>query len=116
VDVLARFGCEEVVLKEEIRHFLTEPTGYYAISASGRILQILKSQPIQPDIIDFEDFTTFLWVEALDGFYLLSQHFKDGRPGSWYIRRLLVPEERHRFFMLFQEAIMDYLLTIEPLE
>lgn len=101
------------VLDEEIAHWVSDDRGYHAYTRGGTALHIVRSASVQPPIKRPEDYPTWLWVEALQGFYLARQRIVDGVPQEWRLVRQLVPSERHGFFVDFQDVIAAYLIDLE---
>jgi hypothetical protein len=102
-----RFGV--CPLEDEVLHF-EMGASYTAWTRSGQALRILRACSYQPPLRDPENHPTFLWVEALEGFYLLRQHLLGVQPLPWYVLRRVVPDpgECH-FFFGFQALLGDFI-------
>jgi hypothetical protein len=89
---------EEETLEDEIIAFEMDPEGYLAITANHGFITILRSKSLQPPISNEQDYLTYLWVEAAEGFFLLSQQIREGKPEGWLLIRRITPESREDFF------------------
>ncbi len=69
----------------EILSFVTAHGSYYFLAADGRRGDIIKCRNLQPPIQDHENYETYLWVKAVQGYYLLRQFFIDGQAQEWRI-------------------------------
>lgn len=67
----------------EIRTFVAENGAYYFVACDGRRGDIIRCQTFQPDITDFDNYSYYMWVEALQGFFLLRQRFFEGQAHPW---------------------------------
>lgn len=100
---------EEIAMEEEIIDFYIEDGVYFAVSTSGRIFHIRKIVGIQPEIINEEEFFTYLWMETIEGFFLLRQQIKEGKVSKWTIEKEIIPFEYFNFFENYQEKIKKML-------
>lgn len=97
-------------LEEEILRFVTDQTSYSARTRSGMELRILKAQTFQPPVQDEDNFATFLWIETVEGFFLLRQHLVYSQALPWYLLRRLIPAPgQPHFFHEFQEELESYI-------
>ncbi|MGI5843603.1 MAG: hypothetical protein ACOX9B_05440 [Candidatus Xenobium sp.] len=104
---LPRFGV--CPLEDEVLYF-EMGASYTAWMRSGQALRILRACSYQPPLRNAENHPTFLWVEALEGFYLLRQHLLGTRPLPWYVLRQVVPDpEENHFFFGFQDLLGDFI-------
>ncbi len=79
--------------------FITAGSAYYFVTSDGRRMDVAKVRSIQPEIQDHDRYPSYLWVEAVQGYYVLRQWFMGGRPGGWrLIRELEQVEETFGFF------------------
>lgn len=92
---------------EEVTHFVTEANQYYAVTLTGRIVNIVRSKAYQPSIENAEDYTTYLWVEAREGFFLFSRRIRNGKADSWILDEEMVPERPDHFFFDYLDALED---------
>ncbi len=58
---------------------------YYFVSADGRRGDIIRCLTYQPEIVNPEDYTFYMWAETLQGFFLLHQRFLEGRAEEWQL-------------------------------
>jgi hypothetical protein len=100
---------EEIILEEEIIDFYIEDGVYFAISTSGRIFHIRKIVCIQPEILDEKEFFAYLWMEAIEGFFLLRQKIKEGKAEKWILEKEVVPFEYFNFFENYQKIFKEML-------
>jgi hypothetical protein len=101
--------ASRVPIGEEVSQFVTETHRYYAITTSGRRINIIRTKNFQPPIEEGTDFNTYLWVEALEGFFLFFQRFQKGKPGPWILQEEFVPQKREGFFSDFFESYIIHL-------
>ncbi len=85
-------------MAEDIVHFVAQDLLYFAITASGQRLDIVRSSAIQPAITDEDAYDTYLWIETTTGFFVLKQRFQSGMAQGWTVIREIVPRERFGFF------------------
>jgi hypothetical protein len=102
----------ERVIRDEIVHWVYDDLGYYAYAGSGLTLNIVRSISVQLPIENPDDYSTFLWLETLQGFFLARQRLLDSSPQGWWLIRELMPDESHAFFQRFGDSIHDYLAGI----
>lgn len=100
---------EEIRLQEEVTHFVTTSTSYHAVTITGRVLNIVRSRSLQPPITSEKGFTTFLWVEALEGFFLFSQQVVDQIPAGWILEKEIVPADPQGFFLSYLDELKETL-------
>lgn len=90
---------------EEVIQFVTHELSYIAYTRTGRRLDILKSHSVQPPIEDPENFTTFMWLKALQGYFVLRQHYVEKVSEPWYVIQELKPETDFRFYEEFLDVV-----------
>lgn len=100
---------EEKFLEEEVQGFYIDRSWYYVVLHSGRVLNIIRSAPIQPDIRDVSDYCTFLFVEAKEGFFLFRQRIVHNRAQPWICEREFKPDETSGFFDRFYAELKKIL-------
>lgn len=62
-------------------------------------MDIAKCRSFQPPIDDHQRYASYLWVKAVQGYFVLRQWFIEGHPCEWrVIRELEVTEEELHFF------------------
>ena len=100
---------DEVVLQEKVLDFEIQGISYLAHTERRRI-DILKTFNHQPPITDEKNYSTFMWVKAYQGYYVLRQEFVELSPLPWTIIREIIPEDPgFYFFEQFDDQIGDYL-------
>ncbi len=87
--------------------FIAAEGAYYFLVSDGRRGDIAKCRTLQPPIHDQENFRTYLWVQAVQGYFLLCQHFLEGKAGEW---RLVSEIEIEEGTMYAFDEIGDLLL------
>ena len=90
-------------IEDEILNFYIDGNIYYAVSKLGIVLNIIHIVSIQPKINDFNDYFTYLWIEALEGFFILRQRIKEKIAEPWVIEKKIIPKNNYNFFNLFEE-------------
>ncbi len=85
-------------LDDEITLFDIDKNGYYAYLRSGDRLDIMHAFNFQPPIDNPLDFFSFMFVESLQGFFLLRQRILENRPLPWYTYMQFIPEKTTVFF------------------
>ncbi|MBM3464682.1 MAG: hypothetical protein FJX76_21505 [Armatimonadetes bacterium] len=103
---------ETAFLKDTIVQFVTSEHGYFAYSAQGRSLTIVRAHSYQPEIVDEEEYHTWLWVESLDGFYVLRQQIVAHEPKEWTIVAEIIPAERYAFFIEFLDHLPEFVAAL----
>lgn len=98
-----------IELEDEVISFVTHEVSYIAFTREGRRLDILKSSSFQPEIEDPEDYFTYMWVKALQGYFLLRQRYVESRPQEWFVIRELEPESNYLFYEEFLDELPRYL-------
>ncbi|MEW6278344.1 MAG: hypothetical protein AB1758_06975 [Candidatus Eremiobacterota bacterium] len=95
-------------MEDEVVQFVTTEAAYIAYTAQGRRLDILKSVSVQPPIREEASYATYMWVRALQGYFLLRQRIEESKPGPWFVIRELVPEQDYLFFENFQDQVEEF--------
>jgi hypothetical protein len=85
-------------LNDDVTHFVVYDKGYYAILRSGRRLDIIRIQSFQPQISDFADYFTYLFVETPDSFLILRQRIIENISDPWEAFLELEPTDPTDFF------------------
>ena len=85
-------------LRDEVKHFEAYDRGYYAILRRGPRLDILRVFNFQPEIEDFDDYPTYMFIQAVQGFFILRQDVRQGRVEPWFVHAELVPKDPASFF------------------
>ncbi len=68
------------------------------MAADGRRADIIKCHPFQPEISDHLNYSAYLWVKAIQGYFLLRQRFIEEHPCEWRIVREVEVEDPERDF------------------
>ena len=89
-------------IKEEVKGFYGNKKGYYLVTDSGYCLNIIHLVSLQPKIENENDYLTFLFVEAKEGFFLLTQRIKDFKAGRWVIEKEMIPCDPQNFSQEYQ--------------
>lgn len=87
----------EHFVEEEVQGFFIEGSWYYVVLQSGRVLNILHSSLIQPDIYNADDYYTYLLIEAKEGFYLFRQRIVKNVASGWILERQMDREDAPSF-------------------
>ena len=107
---------QEQILCDDVLHWVTDDLGYHAYSRGGLVLSIVRSASIQPTISDEQDYVTWLWVEALQGFFVMRQRIVETQPQGWVIVRRLTPSAHHGFFADFRDGFEGWVEGFADLE
>ncbi|HEY3999361.1 MAG TPA: hypothetical protein VGO93_10875, partial [Candidatus Xenobia bacterium] len=67
-----------------------------------------RTHTFQPDIVDEDDFHTYMWMEARQGWFLLTQRFVKGEAERWKVYREMIPRDSVNFFMRFTDVLPEY--------
>jgi len=92
-------GVPEITIKpvkEEIRQFVTEIHSYYGVTRSSRIFNIINFDVINEEIEDSLDYFVYMFVECVDGFYILRQRFVKGFALDWVLEVELETGEKYQ--------------------
>lgn len=97
-------------MEDEVFRFVTDHMNYSARTRSGMELRILKAWTYQPPVQDETNFATFMWVETVEGFFLMRQHLVFNQALPWHILRRVIPSPGHPYFFHdFQDVLPDYI-------
>lgn len=96
-------------MDEEVQRWEVAPADYFLYTLSGNKIRITRAEALQPPIRDPEDYPTFLWIQALEGYFLLRQHIVKGKAHPWRIVRRILPEESDpTFYTDFKDRLLDF--------
>ena len=87
-----------VAMDDDVTHFVVYEKGYYALLRTGRRLDITRIHAFQPGIDDFDDYFGYLFIESIDGFFIMRQRILENRAQMWVAVAELVPFETGDFF------------------
>ena len=104
----------DLPINDDITHFVYDEHAYCAYTARGLRLDIRRAVSVQPDIPDGEDFYSYMWVDAQQGYFLLAQRFIHGRAAGWMVYREMIPHDSHGFFTAFAEELGAYIKAHPP--
>ncbi len=101
-------------LDDEILDFVTTEAAYLICTHSGLTLHVRKCRTRQPAIEDEDNYTSFMWADTLQGYFLLRQQFWHGKAQPWRLIREITPQEASVFFFdQFDDQVLDYVLSEE---
>jgi hypothetical protein len=89
------------LVDEEVALFEASKLGYYAYLRRGGRLDIRQVFTCQPPIDDFNDYFSYMFVESLQGFFLLRHRMLENKPQPWTVFLALKPAEP---LLLFRQA------------
>jgi hypothetical protein len=104
----------DLPMEDEVLNFVTEQSVYSAYTGRGLRLDIIRTSTHQPPIVDAEEFRTFMFLEARQGFFLLSQQFVKGAAQRWVVYRELIPKDSFDFYKRFSERLSAYIERHPP--
>lgn len=83
----------------EVVTFVASEGAYYFVLGDCRRADIIKCRTLQPAIRDHLNYSSYLWVKAYQGYYLLRQRFVDSHAQEWrLIAEVEVDEPEFDFF------------------
>ncbi|MEW5946576.1 MAG: hypothetical protein AB1742_10300 [bacterium] len=85
-------------VSEPVTRFVAYDRGYYAILRNGARIDVIRAFAFQPDIKDFDDYRSYLLLQALQGFFLLRQSVRENRVSPWTVVCEIVPKDTAGFF------------------
>lgn len=98
----------------DIRTFVVDNGAYYFIAVDGRRGDIIRCQTYQPGIGESEDYYFYMWVQSLQGYFMLRQRFEGGRAGDWQLLGEFETEESgSRVFDLLSDEVVAMLQSGE---
>jgi hypothetical protein len=106
-----------IVLEEEVHLFEAYEHGYFALLQRGPRIDILRIFNFQPEICDFNDYPTYMFIESMQGFFIMRQDVREGRPGPWIVCAELHPRNPIAFFAAAHEnrdLLLHFLKQIAP--
>jgi hypothetical protein len=100
-----RFSIRKI--GEEVKDFMTERSAYYGITRSGFLFNIMRTKTIQPHIEDENDYHSYMWIQCIDGYYLLRERFINGYGIGWYLEAEIIPGSRSSDFFIKMAGLFD---------
>lgn len=83
-------------------NFHSSPTAYVAFCQDNMRLDIAKCRNYLPPVIDPMDHCHYMWVQSLQGFFILRQQIREKVSDEWYVVAEVTPDEFSSYF--FEEA------------
>jgi hypothetical protein len=100
---------------EQITHFEAYGLGYYALLQNGQRLDFVRVESFQPPIANFDDYCSYLFVEAPSGFFILRQRIVENKLYPWELRLEIEAREPAHFFRLMCRRAAELLDLAESL-
>jgi hypothetical protein len=94
---------------EQITHFEAYGQGYYALLQNGQRLDFVRVESFQPPIANFDDYCSYLFVEAQSGFYILRQRIVENKIYPWELHLEIEAREPAHFFRLMCRRAQELL-------
>ena len=92
----------------EILTFIVDEGAYYFVASDGRRADIVKCSTHQPEIREPDDYFYYMWVSAVQGYFLLRQRFLEGKAQPWHLVAEIETERRDpAFFDELEEVLID---------
>ncbi|MBI3924549.1 MAG: hypothetical protein HY319_03340 [Armatimonadetes bacterium] len=103
------------MLEDRVLQFVADQTGYRVWTESGTRLDVVRCNSIQPDIVDPEDYCTYMWIKALQGFFLLRQRICAREPQDWFLVQEVLPAINDpAFFFDYWDRLGETLSSVPP--
>jgi hypothetical protein len=83
---------------ELVAHFEAYGRGYYALLKTGERLDFVRVESFQPPIEDFNDYFSYMFVQAHSGFYVLRQRIIENKIQPWEMHMEIEAYEPAHFF------------------
>lgn len=87
---------------------MVDQGAYYFVASDGRRGDIVKCQTHQPEIQNGDDYFYYMWVKAIQGYFVLKQQFLEGQAQQWYLIGEVETEETSPAFF---DELTDHLLA-----
>ena len=78
----------------EITTFVVDQGAYYFVASDGRRGDIIRCETLQPGIENPDDYDFYMWVQAIQGYFILKQRFLEGRPQNWCLIGEMITDEK----------------------
>lgn len=103
----------EKELDDPVTSFVTGELSYHARTEGRLGIDIVKCYTRTPEIEDPENYLSYMWVNSVQGYYVLEQAFEKGEPQDWRLIRQIIPEEPDiYFFEKFDDQFLDYVRVL----
>lgn len=90
----------------EVVTFVASEGAYYFVMGDCRRADIIKCRTLQPAIADPLDYSSYMWIKAYQGYFLLRQRFVENRAEEWrVIREVEVKEPEFDFFEQYGDRL-----------
>ena len=84
--------------REEVKQFVTSSHGYCAYLLNGERLDIVRAASFQPDILNYDDYYGYLFIQTQFSFFILRQRIIENKPLVWELHLEMTPHEPAAFF------------------
>jgi hypothetical protein len=99
---------EFLPLRDQVYRFVSTAQSYTAYCESGLRLDIARCRNILVSQPDPDDYWNFLWIQSLQGFFVLRQRVRVGITEDWVlVGEVLTSSAVSQFFDLFQDSFED---------
>jgi hypothetical protein len=99
---------EFIPLRDPVFRFLTTPQSYSAYCQSGLRLDIARCRNLVPPQANPDDYWNFLWIQSLQGFFVLRQRVRVGVTEDWVlVGEVMTSSPISQFFDMFQDSFED---------
>ena len=94
-------------------NFYSSPSSYVAFCEDDMRLDIGKCRTYLPPDLDPADHYHYMWVQSLQGFFLLRQRIQGRLSGEWHVVAEVVAQEFSAYF--FDRMWEDFAALLERL-
>jgi hypothetical protein len=95
---------EFLPLRDPVFRFVSTAQSYCAYCESGLRLDIVRCRNLLLEQTDPDDYWNFLWMQSLQGFFILRQRVQVGITEDWIlVGELITNAPLSQFFDLFQD-------------
>lgn len=98
-------------LNAEVLHFLTTANAYTIFYEPYGRMDVARCTSMTPDAPPEGDFWCYMWVQSVQGFFVLHQPVLEGKAGTWSVIFEIVPAE---FSAGFFSWVEDHFWTLLP--
>ena len=100
-------GVTSIANDVEVINFVMESGVYCFKTADRRRGDIAKVRTLQPSVKNHSDYFSYMWVQAVQGYFVLRQRFVDGKAQEWrLIREIEVEDPELYFFEHMGDALL----------